>query len=684
MSLMATDSSAYEDLLRELTDLKKQLAAEQNRYRNIFEQAGVAISLVDMDGHFFETNEEFCRRLGYSREELASMTMAAITSEQFKHTLRKRIKLLQEQGALIVESEHVCRDGRLIPVELNSRLIEVDNRKAILTISRDISRRKQIEQCQLLEHERFFSVLEAIPEGIYIVNQQFDIEYVNPAIVQEFGPARNKKCFHYLHNRATPCPACKNKEVFKGQIVRRTWHSRLNDKNYEITASLLKSVDDVPAKVVFFRDITKEQQTKSLLEKNRALLESIINNSVAIIYLKDITGRYLLVNKLFNEFFNPQGLDIIGRSDFDLFPPEQARALQHHDQQILASGRVQQFEERVPLADGPHVYLSTRFTIVDSDNTVTGIAGISTDITRRKQLETECLQQREQLLALINASPDLIYIKDGEGRVLLANETYRQAFQLEEEQQYVNKTDVELAGLYPDFAEIFLACGKSDEECWQKGSLFHREISMHLLDGKEMICDVVKVPLFHPDGTRKRLVVQGHDITRLRRTEQILRNEIKARQLAAQVLQEKSEDVEEANAALRVLVRLQKKDVAEHQQYILSQLERAVFPYLDLLEQYLSGEPGSEYLNTIRCHLRNLGDSFIKKLDNPDLGLTKKEILVADLVRQGKRTREIAQLLGLQPRSIEAYRSSIRKKLHINQKKIGLAQYLQDHFATGE
>ncbi len=680
---MATDSSAYEDLLREVTGLKKQLAAEQNRYRTIFEQAGVAISLVDMDGRFFKTNEEFCRRLGYSREELASMTVAAITSEQFKPTLKKRIKLLQEQGSLIFESEHVCRDGRLMPVELNCRLIEVDNRKAILTISRDISRRKQIERCQLLEHDRFFGVLEAIPEGIYIVNQQYDIEYVNPAIVQEFGPARNKKCFHYLHNRATPCPACKNKEVFKGKIVRRVWHSRLNDKHYEITDSLLKSVDDVPAKVAFFHDITKEQQTKALLEKNRVLLESIINNSVAIIYLKDATGRYLLVNKLFNDLFNPQGLDIIGRSDFDLFPPEQARIRQHHDQQILASGRVQQFEEKIPLADGIHVYLSTKFTIVDSDNTVTGIAGISTDITRRKQLETECLQQREQLLALINASPDLICIKDSEGRVLLANETYRQIFQFEE-QQYVNKTDVELANLYPDFAEIFLACGKSDEECWQKGRLFHREKSMHLPDGKEIICDVVKVPLFHSGGTRKGLVVQGHDITRLRRTEQILRKEIKARQLAAQVLQEKSEDVEEANAALRVLVRLQKKDVAEHQQDILSQLERAVFPYLDLLEQYLSGEPGAEYLNTIRSHLRNLGDSFIKKLDNPDLRLTKKEILVADLVRQGKRTREIAQLLGLQPRSIEAYRSSIRKKLHINQKKIGLAQYLQDHFTIGE
>lgn len=681
---MATDSPAYEDLLRAVTDLKKQLAAEQNRYRTIFEQAGVAISLIDMDGHFFETNKEFCRQLGYSREELTAMTMAAITSEQFKHTLKKRIKLIQEQGALIFESEHVCRDSRLVPVELNSRLIEVDHRKVILTISRDISRRKQIERCQLLEHDRFCGVLEAIPEGIYIVNQQYDIEYVNPAIVQEFGVAGNKKCFHYMHNRDTPCPACKNKEVFKGKTVRRTWHSRINDKHYEITDSLLKSVDDTPAKVVFFHDITKEQQTKALLEKNRVLLESIINNSGAIVYLKDVTGRYLLVNKLFNDFFNPQGLDIIGRNDFDIFPPEQARTLQHHDQQVLASGRVQQFEDRVSLADGTHVYLTTKFTIVDSDNAVTGIAGISTDITRRKQLEIECLQQKEQLLALINASPNLTCIKDGKGRVLLANETYRQIFQFEKEQQYVNKTDVELASLYPDFAEIFLACGKSDEECWQKGRLLHRERSMHLLNGKEIICEVVKTPLFHPDGTRKGIVVQWHDITRLRRTEQVLRCEIKARKLAARVLQKKSEDVEEANAALRVLIRLQKKDVAEHQQYILSQLERAVFPYLELLEQYLSEGQGLEYLNTIRSHLRNMGDSFIKKLDNSNLGLTKKEILVADLVKQGKRTREIAQLLGLQPRSIEAYRSSIRKKLHINQKKIGLAQYLQDHFTAGE
>jgi DNA-binding CsgD family transcriptional regulator len=111
-------------------------------------------------------------------------------------------------------------------------------------------------------------------------------------------------------------------------------------------------------------------------------------------------------------------------------------------------------------------------------------------------------------------------------------------------------------------------------------------------------------------------------------------------------------------------------------------LEQAVFPYINLLRQSLRADQEIEYLDILTSHLRSVGSSFIKKLSNPDLGLTKKEILIADLVRQGKSTKEIAQLLGLQGRSVEAYRNKIRKKLHLNNKKIGLCSYLSSTFTA--
>jgi DNA-binding CsgD family transcriptional regulator len=77
-----------------------------------------------------------------------------------------------------------------------------------------------------------------------------------------------------------------------------------------------------------------------------------------------------------------------------------------------------------------------------------------------------------------------------------------------------------------------------------------------------------------------------------------------------------------------------------------------------------------------------VGSSFIKRLSNPGLGLTKKEILVADLVRQGKNSKEIAELLNIQPPSVETYRNRIRKKLNLTNKNIKLNQYLNATFTS--
>ncbi len=100
----------------------------------------------------------------------------------------------------------------------------------------------------------------------------------------------------------------------------------------------------------------------------------------------------------------------------------------------------------------------------------------------------------------------------------------------------------------------------------------------------------------------------------------------------------------------------------EVQQCVLAQLEKAVLPYIDLLRQDTLNDKGLEYLNIITDHVHAVGAPFIKRLSSADLGLTKKEILVADMVRQGRKTKEIAELLNLKPSSVETYRNRIRKK----------------------
>jgi len=82
---------SYDELLRETTRLK-QLASDLDKYKIIFNQASDAIALLDLNGNFIEVNEEFCRRLGYSREEFFNMTPKAMNSPKYVATVKERMR----------------------------------------------------------------------------------------------------------------------------------------------------------------------------------------------------------------------------------------------------------------------------------------------------------------------------------------------------------------------------------------------------------------------------------------------------------------------------------------------------------------------------------------------------------------------------------------------------------------
>ncbi len=133
------------------------------------------------------------------------------------------------------------------------------------------------------------------------------------------------------------------------------------------------------------------------LAESQQLLGAIVDNSSAVIYVKDLEGRYLLVNHRFEELFHVTRLSMAGKTDHDLFSAEQADALRAFDRQVLAAGRTLEAEEVVDQDDGLHTYVSVKAPIVDPRGEPYAICGISTDITERKKLEDRLRDANEQL-----------------------------------------------------------------------------------------------------------------------------------------------------------------------------------------------------------------------------------------------------------------------------------------------
>jgi len=149
--------------------------------------------------------------------------------------------------------------------------------------------------------------------------------------------------------------------------------------------------------------IIQHRKSEELLQKSKEQLQSILDNSTAVIYLKDKDGKYLLVNRRFETLFHVNRYEIMGKTDLDIFPGEMAGVLQANDRKVLKAGVPLELEEIVLHDDGPHTYISLKFPLFDSSGIPDRVCGISTDITERKHVEEKFVTYQAQLKHLSSA-----------------------------------------------------------------------------------------------------------------------------------------------------------------------------------------------------------------------------------------------------------------------------------------
>jgi DNA-binding CsgD family transcriptional regulator len=159
------------------------------------------------------------------------------------------------------------------------------------------------------------------------------------------------------------------------------------------------------------------------------------------------------------------------------------------------------------------------------------------------------------------------------------------------------------------------------------------------------------------------------DITERKKAEK----ELRARE---EELEVKSRNLEELNTALRVLLKHREDDREELEERILTNVKELVLPYLEKLQKTpLKGEQLA-YTNIIKSNLNDILSPFLRKMTSKYLNLTPREIQIATLVREGRTTKEISEVLNVSSRAVEFHRDNIRIKLGLKNKKANLRSFL--------
>lgn len=253
--------------------------------------------------------------------------------------------------------------------------------------------------------ERIFNLT---PDMICIVSPDGYFRSLNPAWEDVLGFSReellSKRLSDLMHHDDRESALAKIEMEFKeASTISFESRCRCKDGSYKVLAWRAHAVEGGVLYGVA-RDVTEIRAASDALKAGEERLQSILDNSTAVIYVKDIYGKYLLVNSLYEKLFGVGSREVIGMTDYAIFPRDAADAMRANDLIVADTCKAVELEEVVPHDDGDHTYLSVKFPLYDSSGEIYAVCAIATDITDRKRAEDAIRHKQTQLEALLHVS----------------------------------------------------------------------------------------------------------------------------------------------------------------------------------------------------------------------------------------------------------------------------------------
>lgn len=511
----------------------------------------------------------------------------------------------------------------------------------------------------------------------------------------------------------------------KGDFWHELAYSPLIDKGNNITAV-----------VGFVRDVTKRKMAEESLKRNRNLLQLIMDNTTAVIYVKDRQGRYVLINSRFETLFNVTREDTIGKTDREIFPEENAEAFMANDRKVLDAGVPLELEEIAPHDDGPHTYISIKFPLLDSHGMPDMVCGISTDITGRKQAEEDIRMLKESLEQRVTKRTNKLRIKHSELKkeILerlraennLITHARQQAVVACLGHQALLCTDIttlmsetvrvvadvldceygEILELLPDGKTLLMRAGagwknrlagkatisaeddsqagytlKSSEPVIVNDLKTETRFSIPPLLREHKIISGMSVVIHGRSGPWGMLGVHtvscrsySSDDSNFLQSVANLLADTTTRMETEKTLQEQKIALEQKNIALSEILGQIELEKKQIQNNVIANAENLLLPIIQKLK--LKGE-SRRYVHLLQKNLEALTSSFGVRLSDKKTRLSAREIEICNMIKHNLASKEIATLLNVSLRTVEKHRINIRTKLGIVNKELNLSSYLQ-------
>jgi PAS domain S-box-containing protein len=286
-------------------------------------------------------------------------------------------------------------------------------------------------------------ILNAMEDGIYIIRDDYTVEFMNHAMIKMFGHGVGKKCYEVVNASGVMCPWCRAKEVFEdGESMHQEIYMPLSDKTYRITELPVKNLDGTISKLNIYRDITARRDRELKLKATEKDYRRLFENVGAGVYISTKEGRFLDANQAF--------LDLLGYDD----KQEVLNFLIQNDIYIRSADRIafqQMMEENRCVVNYPvhfkHKNGSTVPVLLSSNvrtnpaGQVIGYEGICLDQTRIKGMQRQIQEAHDFLNNIIVSSPNAIVGASLKGKIVTWNKGAKETLGYTPEEA-IDKMDV--------------------------------------------------------------------------------------------------------------------------------------------------------------------------------------------------------------------------------------------------
>jgi PAS domain S-box-containing protein len=392
--------------ITERKESEEKLRCSEERYRCIFENSAVAIILTDEKECIVSWNKFTETLLGMGEEDLKNKSVSMLYPPD--EWIKIRLENIRDKGGQHqLETKIFKKNGELIDIDISLSVFKNNSGEITGSIGviKDITERKKAEKKLKESEEKYEGLFEYTTDAMIVLDARGEIQDVNKKAVEMLCLSEEQMIGNNFLGMGILTP--KSLSIFVNQfqdlLARRiatsseTEITNLNGRKITVELSsffLVKKENEIDNFVIVIRDISERKQTETKLAREHELLQTLMDSIPDSIYFKDSENKFVMVNKAKAARSNVKPEDMVGKTDFDFLPEEEARRIFEDDEDIMKTGKfILNKVEKLTSVDGNEKWVAvTKFPRFDDEGNIIGSMGISRDITEIKKLEA--LQQK--------------------------------------------------------------------------------------------------------------------------------------------------------------------------------------------------------------------------------------------------------------------------------------------------